>query len=146
MAVEPAPADHGVLDPGKRLVDVVAPLVPQPKTTRSLLPTERALCHPPVAPQLLAALDAPAGQARHDPTFSEALAQLLVVVSLVRVQLVGPAARTAPLAPHRRDRVHRRQQPLAIRDICPREHSGKREAVPIYRLVALGARPAPVHR
>ncbi len=79
MSVEPAPTDHSVLDLGERLVDVIAPLVPDPQTTRPLLPTECALRHPAVAPQLLSALDAPAGQARHDPALSEALAQFLVI-------------------------------------------------------------------
>ena len=146
MVIQPAPANHRVLDLDERLVDVVAPLIAYPQTPRPLLPTERALHHPPEATQLLAALDAPAGQPWHNAAFTQALTQFLVVISFVRMNLSWAATRPASLAPHRRDCIHRCQQPLAVRDIGSRKQGRQRQAVSVYDLVALRAGFPPIHR
>jgi len=151
MIIEPAPTNHGVLGFDERLVDVVAPLVAYPQTPRPLLPTERALRHPPVATQLLAtqllaALNASAGQPWHNAAFAQALTQLFIIIGFVRVNFSRAAARPAPFAPHRSNRIHGLQKTLAVRHIGPRKNSRQRQAVSVYDLVALRAGLAPIHR
>src|SRR5437763_4499453 len=135
MPVEPAPTDHRVLKLGQCLVDVVVPLIAHAQAARALLPADRPLGYPAPAPQPLLALDPAPGNPGRDAPLAQAPTQRLVVVGLVRVQLDGPAARMALLAPHRRDLLHRRQQQLAIRLGRARPPRRQREPVPIYPLV-----------
>ena len=146
MSVESPPADKRILNLDECFIDVVAPLVTHTQTPCALLPAKRALRYPAVAPQLLTALDPAPGDARHDPALSQATAQLLVIIRLVRVNLLGAVARSASLTAHERNGVHGRQQLLPVRDVRSREYGGKRQAVPVYRLMALGSRTASVHR
>jgi len=146
MLIKPLPTDHSVLDIGESLVNIVTTLVTDTKTTGFLLPAKRTLRDPAITTQLLPALNPSTSNARHDPTLTQTLAQLLVVVALVRIQLLGPTSWPTTLASHRRDNVHRRQQFLIIRNISSRKYRRQRQTVPIYHLMTLGAGPAPIHR
>ena len=65
-------------------------------------PGMRALDHPAVAPEPVIALDALAGDAILDASVLEVGTASRIVVALVRMQLVGPAARPARFSAHSR--------------------------------------------
>ena len=109
-------------------------------------PGVRALHNPAVTAQTVIAFDAPAGDAALDASLSEMSAAARKVVALVRMQFVGPAARSAALASDCGDGVnefleHHRVMPVGARDT---EHQW--DALPVRDEVALAAELAPVGR
>lgn len=157
MVIQSPLADKHILDLGKRLVDVITPFITHTQPPCPLLPTEDlvegTLCYPPKAAQLLPALPPRRAMGGAIPRFlkprrsllsSASCHQLLVIVSLIRMNLLRTVARTAPLASHKRDRIHCCQQLLPIRNIGSRKHYGQRQPVSVYRLMALRACPPSV--
>src|SRR5579872_7304103 len=70
----------------KRLMDVVAALVADAQSPKTVQPGKRALHHPTVLAQLLAALNATPGNARRDAQVLEIGAVLLAVIALVGME------------------------------------------------------------
>lgn len=146
MSIESAPTDKRILDLGECLIDVVASLIAHPQPSCVLLPAKSALRHPPEPPQLLGTFNPASGNPRLNPTLPQAAAQFLIVVGFVRVNLLRTMARSATLAAHERNDIYDRQKLLPIRDIGSRKHGRQRQAVLVYRLMALRSRTASVHR
>lgn len=89
--------DEGASQGREGEVDVGASFITDGEATEAGKPRQGAFHDPAVSSQALAALDAPAGDARYDPARPAFAAAAPMVVGLVRVQLVRPAARaTAP--------------------------------------------------
>src|SRR5215203_23967 len=96
-------------------MNIVSLLVTDPQPPIAVQPGQRPLHPPAMAPQPLAALDAPPGDPRGDPSFSQRLAAELMVIAFVCMQLLRAAPRPSRFAvPHRRDRIHRGFEQLAV--------------------------------
>jgi hypothetical protein len=101
-------------------MNIVALLVTDPQPPIAVQPRQRSLHSPAMAAQPLAALDAAPGDPGNDPSFSQRLTAERMVVALVGVQLLRPAARPARLpVVHGWDRVDGRLQQLAIVAVGP---------------------------
>jgi len=146
MVIDPAPANQDVLNFDERLVDVVAPLVPHTQSPGPLLPTERALRYPAVAPQRLAAVQATASQARLNAALAQSAPQGLGVVSFIGMNLLWTVTWPAAFAPHKGNCIYHRQKPLAVSHIRSRQSRCQGQAILVYDLMALRACFAPVHR
>src|SRR3954454_706540 len=93
--LEEAEADRGAGEDEEGEVDVVAPLVADHQPAAAGDPGQRALHHPAVPTQALAALDAAPGDPGDDAAPAAGAAAAGVVVGLVGVQLPRAAPRTA---------------------------------------------------
>ena len=89
---------------GPGLHGVVAALIANAQAAEVVEPGVCMLDEPATASELFAALDATAGDARDDAASTALLAAVVGVAGFVGVQLVGPSARVATLAPNGRDR------------------------------------------
>jgi hypothetical protein len=94
-------SDEGGSEAGEGLVDVGASLVADRQAAEAVEPSVCALHHPPVPAQPLAAVDAAARDARHNPTRSTLMSARSGVVGFVGVQLSG-RRRGRPLRPLRK--------------------------------------------
>lgn len=146
MMIDPAPTDQGVFNRDECHVDVVASLVTHAQPPGALLPAKRPLRHPAKTAQLLAAFHPTAREPRFNPALSQPTTQLLVVIGFVCIHLRGAMAWSAPLATHKWNDIHHGQQLLPVSDIGSRQQRCQWQAVPVYHLVTLGARSAPIHR
>ena len=90
-------ADEHATEREEGLVDVGSPLVAHAQAAKAVEPGERAFHDPAVTTETLRAVLAAAGDARQDATRTQGRPTTRVVVALVGVQLLGPAAR--PSAP-----------------------------------------------
>jgi hypothetical protein len=77
------------------LMDVVASLIADGEPAVLRKPGQCALYDPPVAPQLLAALDSLSRYPAPDGTLSKGFFALFVIVSFVGVKLVGALPQSA---------------------------------------------------
>lgn len=107
-------------------------------------PGMRALDHPAVAPEPVIALDALAGDAILDTSVLEVGTASRIVVALVRMQLVRPAARPAALATHRWQCVNQLLKHHSIVEIGARDTEHQRDALAIRDEVVLAAKFPPV--
>src|SRR5699024_11495632 len=87
-----------------------------------------------------------AGQAMGDSAFAEPLAQVVVVVAFVSVELAWFASPAASPGPDGRYRANQRLQRLAVVQIRTRDRHGNRKPGPIGDQVDLGALLAPIDR
>jgi hypothetical protein len=101
---------------------------------------------PPVPAQPLRGLHTLAGQAVDDSSFSEPAAQVVVVITLVSVQLGGPAPPRPAARPDRRDPADQGLQGLAVVGVGPRDRHGQGQTGPVGDQVDLRALLAPVDR
>ena len=85
--VDEVPTDQRTSDMEKGQVHLCAPLVPDAQAAVAVQPGERALDHPPVSAESLAALDATPGDAWRDAPLAQLLAQ--------RLRVIGPCRRAA---------------------------------------------------
>jgi len=107
-------------------------------------PGVSALDDPAVATEPIIALDASAGDAILDASALEVSTASRVVVTLVRMQFSGPAARPSPLAAHRRQGVDQFVEDHRIVTVGPSDAEDQRDALAVRDEVALAAKLAPV--
>src|SRR5215210_4101917 len=141
-----APADQRAPQVEERLMDVVPPLVTHLETPKAVQPRQGALHHPPVLTQPFARLDPAPGDAGGYPPLPERLAAARVVISLIRVQLLGALARATTRLTNRRDGIHGLLQRLRIVDVGGGVDHREWDAASVDHEVALGAPLTPVRR
>jgi hypothetical protein len=140
-------SDEGGSEAGEGLVDVGASLVADRQAAEAVEPSVCALHHPPVPAQPLAAVDAAARDARHNPTRSTLMSARSGVVGFVGVQLVGSPSRPSPSAVAQgRDGIEGRRHHHAVVPVGPTQADAERRAAGIGDEVAFRARLAPVRR
>ena len=103
-------------------MDVGAALVAQFEPAEAIEPGERALDHPPVAPQSLTRLDATPSDARSDAPFAQRPTAAQVIIALVCMQFHWTLARppsSLATQSQRWDGVNGFFEPLGIVDIGP---------------------------
>ena len=128
-------------------MDVGSALVADGEPSDLVDPCEGALDHPAVAAELGRCVDATARDARGDRTGAAFPAAPAMVVGLVGMKLLGPLARTAPLArAHPRHCVQGRGERHAVMAVRARDRQAERRAARVGDRVALRARLAPVGR
>ena len=103
-----------------------------------------ALDDPAVAPEPVIALDALAGDAILDASAFEVGTAPRVVIALVCMQLLGPAARPAALATHRWQCVNQFLEHHRVMAVGPGDAKDQRDALAVRDDVALAAEFAPV--
>lgn len=107
-------------------------------------PGVRALDNPAVAPQPLAAVHAAPCDARLDAALAQRRAAFFIVITLVRMELVGALSRSASQARHRRHRVQQLFKEHRIVPVGPADQNHQRHAPRIGQDVALAAKLAPI--
>lgn len=128
------------------MVDVEPAFVSDGESAKSVDPREAAFDDPSVAAELLAGLDASPRDTWLDLTTAAGTTAATVVISLVGVQLVWSASRSAALACNGRDRVKQVLERHAVVDVGPGQEEGERETTPICDQVTFGAGPASICR
>ena len=129
------------------LVEVGSALVADGQAAEAVEPSVGLLHDPAVATELLAVLDALAGNARDDPARPAPLSSCLGIVSLVGVQLVGALARSAaPTRTERRNSIQGRRHFWAVVPAGAHQPHAERRAAGAGDEGALRARLAPVRR
>lgn len=103
-------------------------------------PGVRALDDPAVAPESIIALDTFAGDAVLDTAAFEMGTAARVVVSLVRMQLAGPAAWSTWLAAYRWQGVHQRIEDHRIVTVGAGDAEHQRDALAVRDEMALAAK------
>src|SRR4051794_27705869 len=130
------------------LEDVRAPLVAHPEPAKAEQPSERALCHPAVATEPLARVDATSCDARGDASDAQGTAEARGIVGFVGVQLGRASARSPRLAPWPDDgwnRIDKRNELGGVVRVGGREPHGQRDAAAVNDEVVLGAALAAVN-
>lgn len=130
-------------------MQVGVPFVAHQEAAVAVQPGEGALDHPAVAPQLLAGLDAPAGDARGDMAAAQQAAVLCGIVALVSVQFARSAAGPTPAStrwPQGRERIDEALQDGALVDVGGGDEQRQWGAAPFGYQMVLAARPAPIGR
>lgn len=127
-------------------MDVGPALVADGQAAKASEPGQRALNHPPVATQALAAFNASASDARGDGSPAQGSAATAIVVGFIAVQLGrSPARPPGALA----DRWHGIDQRLHVQTVMAvgrAQADGQGDAGAIGEDVALGARPTTIRR
>ena len=108
------------------------------QTPKAVEPTVRALHHPAMTAQLLAAVHAPSCNAVQNAALSECIAQSLAIVALVRMNFHRPA--------RKRDRVNRLDEHLAVGGVGCRVQDRQWQPVSVYHKMALRALFAAIRR
>ena len=138
-------ADEGAAERDEGEVDVLASLVAHGQATQARQPGVCAFHHPAVPAQALTAIHAAPGNAGLDAPPATVPAAAAEVVSLVGVQLVRPASRSATLArAHRRDGVERGGKLGAVVPVGPAQNDAERGAARVRDDVPFGARLAAI--
>jgi len=107
-------------------------------------PGMSALDDPPIASEPVIALNASAGDAVSNTAALEVNAALCEVIALVRMQLVGPAARPAWLATHSRQGIDQLLEDHRIMPVGPGNAEHQRDALAVRDDVTFAAEFAPV--
>jgi hypothetical protein len=131
------------------LEDVRAPLVAHPEPAKAEQPSERALCHPAVATEPLARVDATLCDARGDASDVQGTAEARGIVGFVGVQLGRASARSPWLSPWSDDgwnRIDKRDELGGVVRVGGREPHSQRDAAAVNDEVVLGATLAAVDR
>jgi hypothetical protein len=127
-------------------MDVISPLIANLQPTVAIEPGQCPLHHPAVAPEALAGVDPPSGNARRDAPLAQGLPTTGEVIGFVRVQLV----RSLPRSPSRTfdglNGIDRRLQHSRVMDIGRRLGYGERDPVSVGHNMALRARFAAIRR
>lgn len=139
--------DEAGSEAGEGFVDVCTSLVAHGQPTEAVEPSVRALHHPSVPAQPLAALDAAACDARYNPTRPALVSARLSVVGFVSVQFVRAVSRPAPpTVAHGWDGIEGRCHHHAVVPVGPTQAEAERRTARVGDEVALRARLAPVRR
>jgi hypothetical protein len=109
-------------------------------------PGEGALDDPAVAAEPGAVLGLPAGDLGTDAAPAQLAAVRVVVVATVGGHRVGPPARAADLAAHRRHTLDERDQLGNVVAVAARDRPGKRDPGRVYEKVMLGAVSGSINR
>jgi len=145
-SLDEAPADETggeVVEGGE---DVGPPLVADGDATEAGEPGERALDHPSVPAQTLAAFDTAPGDAWNDRPPAQRASAVGEVIALVGVQFGGSAPWPASTLADGRYGIDECLQQLAVVAVGWRDPQGERDAVGVHEDVALGARLAAIRR
>ncbi len=102
-------------------MNVSSALVADAQPSEALQPTERALDHPAAPAQLVAAFNAPPGNAGLDTLGTQPLPVTSIVVALVGMQFGGALAGPSPQACHGGQTLNQGTQQLGVMDIGRRE-------------------------
>src|SRR4051812_20594774 len=105
-------------------MNVGATLVADGEAAEAVEPSERALDHPAVPAEPLAALDAPSRDSRLDAPLATDLPAHRIVVGLVGMQLVRPAARAASGTADGQDRVQDGFEQEMVVAVGPAQEAG----------------------
>src|SRR5215216_784702 len=124
----------------KCLMDVVTPLIANREPAVLRKPAQCALHHPPVSPQLLAALNSLSCYPAPDGTLPEGFLALFVVVSFVSVKFLGPLSRSATGSLDGLYAVDQLFENHRVVDVCRAELHTERDASSVRNKVALRAR------
>ena len=127
-------------------MDFVASVVADEQPLELVEPGEGALDDPAVASESGAVLGVAACDLWRDPALAEQAPVLVVVVAAVGGHPLGPAARPADAAAHRRDPLDERNQLGDVVAIAARERPGERDPGRIDQEMVLGAVSASVNR
>lgn len=139
--------DEAGSEAGEGLVDVGASLVADRQAPEAIEPSVRALHHPSVPAQSLAALDAAACDARYNPTCPALVSARSSVVGFVGVQFVRAVSRPAPpTVAHGWDSIEGRCHHHAVVPVGSTQADAERRTTRVGDEVALRARLAPVRR
>jgi hypothetical protein len=132
----------------KRLMHIQPPLVANGQPTVTVHPGKRALHHPSVPTQPLAALYASAGYPWNDAPVPQCFPAHWEVISFVRVELDWSPAAASPteLLLDRADRIHYFNKHLAIVNVSSRAYYRKRDSLPVDHNMALRARFSLIRR
>src|SRR5918912_3652429 len=136
--------DEGTAEMEERLMDVGAALVADREPTILGQPGQRALHHPAMPSQALAALDALARNAHLDVAPPQGPATARNVVRLVRVQLVRACAGPSTGALEGGNAVQQGLKDGGLVLVGPREHHRERDAAAVHHNMALRARFAAI--
>jgi hypothetical protein len=115
-----APTDEGTAKLKESLVNIHSSLIADGQPAEAVEPCERALHHPSVSSQLLAALYSSAGDTRGDASLSQSLAIGLGIVPFVSIHLVRALTWSASSALHRRNSIHHLLQHRGVRHVSTR--------------------------
>src|SRR4051812_4539836 len=121
-------------------------LVAQGQPAVAAQPGQRALDHPTVPAQLLAALHSAAGNPRSDPPRAQPGPQMLIVIALVRVQLARPAPPAPTPGADRRNGLHLRDEHGAVMGVGGADRHRQRQSAAVGEHVQLGAGLAAIDR
>lgn len=124
-------------------MNVDATLETGAQLTESGQPGMGTLDYPPMAPEPVVALDAFAGNTICNTAALEVGAAPGVVIALVRMQLVGPAARPARFSTHSRQGIDQFLENHRIMAIGPSHAEHQRHAFAVRDQVAFAAEFAP---
>lgn len=125
-------------------MNVDAPLEASAQLAEGGQPGVCALDDPAMAPKSVVALNAFAGDAVLDATSLEVRVASRVVVTLVRMQLAGPATWPATLARHRWQGVDQLVENYRVMPIGPGNAEHHRDALAVRDEVAFAAQFSPV--
>ena len=127
-------------------MDVVAAVVADEQSFELVEPGEGALDDPAVAAQAGAVLGLASCDLWGDSALAELAAAAVVVVAAVGADTIGPAARPANLAAHRRDPVDKRDQLGAVMAVAAGQRPSERDPGRVYEKVMLGAVSGSINR
>ena len=127
-------------------MDVGSALVAGGEAAELAEPREGAFHHPPVPPEPCTALDAVPCDAGLDVAAGQSPTAAAMIVSLVGVELAGPASRWSPGLPDRRHSIDDLFQDDAVVDVGPCQADCERDTLSIRENVTLGARLAAIRR
>src|SRR5690242_9401708 len=120
-------------------MSVCTSFIPNLQPPEAVQPRMRALDDPTMPTESLLRLHPFASDARSNATLAQGGPVLLRIVSLVRMQLVGPFARPSSSTLDRMDRVYRGLQHRGLVDIGRRQQEFQRRALSIDHKMPLRA-------
>lgn len=127
-------------------MDFVAAVVADEQALEVMQPGEGALDDPASTTKAGSVSGLAAGDLRLDPSLPELAPVLVVVVAAVCGHSLGPPARAADLAAHRRDTLDERDQLGDVVAVATRERPGERDPGRVDQEVVLGAVSGSINR
>jgi hypothetical protein len=127
-------------------MDIRPALVANPQAAEAREPRESALDYPPVAAEVLAALNPASSNAWDDGPLTALGPTVSGIVAFVGVQLGGTSPRTAQGALDRWDRIEHGGQRQGVGAVRGAQAEREREAAPVDQQMLLAARLAAIRR
>jgi hypothetical protein len=144
--LEPPEADEAAAEGEEGFVDLVAAVVADEQPLEVVQPGEGALDDPADAAEPGAVLGLSAGDLGPDPSLADLAPVLVVVVAAVGGDTVGPTARPAGLAAHRRHPLKQRDQLGDVVAVAACNRPGERDPGRVDQEVVLGAVSGSINR